>query len=182
MLLHNNKKSSQNQCDYTLNDKDGVAEIVLSFNKLPAHCGECPLYIDNAEFDEDAGFGSGIVHSCPFGCETYGCLVKRPPDCPIVRKEKPEPKSKETESGNAISVDTSFGRLEACVGGDPGDYPEIFTYLVRPDGVEIDLVAVGVKDKLPECLVRAYLYGNTATEEYTRTHDWTASEINISVD
>ena len=35
-----------------------------------------------------------------------------------------------------ISVHTPFGELTACVGGDEESYPEIFVYLVRPDGVD----------------------------------------------
>ena len=78
-----------------------------------------------------------------------------------------------------ISVETPMGVLEACVGKDT-DYPEIFTYLSRPDGVEIDLVAVEVKKD--ENLVRGYLYGDTATDSYTNTFDWSANEINVEVE
>lgn len=81
---------------------------------------------------------------------------------------------------NKISVETPLGVLEATVGGDPHDYPEIFTYLVRPDGVEMDLVAVEVKNEGK--FARAYLYGDTATDQYTRTHDWTEAELNIQCD
>lgn len=81
---------------------------------------------------------------------------------------------------NKISVETPLGVLEATIGGDPHCYPEIFTYLVRPDGVEIDLVAVEVKKD--EKFARAYLYGDTKTEQYTRTHDWTEAELNVECD
>ena len=86
---------------------------------------------------------------------------------------------KAKECANKISIATKQGILEACIGGDP-DYPEIFTYLRRPDEVEIDLVAVEVKDE--ENMVRAYLYGDTMTDSYTKTHDWSAEEINVEVD
>ena len=79
-----------------------------------------------------------------------------------------------------ISLETPLGRLEACVGGDPVAYPEIFTYLVRPDGVEIDLVACDVN--LEEQAAKAYLYGDTSTEEWTRRHCWSKAEINIDFD
>lgn len=68
-----------------------------------------------------------------------------------------------------IAVETPLGRLEACIGGNPEDYPEIFTYLVRPDGVEIDLVACEVK--IEEDIAQAYLYGDTST------YDWTKREV-----
>lgn len=79
-----------------------------------------------------------------------------------------------------ISVPTPLGTLQATVGGDPESYPEIFTYMVRPDGVEIDLVAVEVKKEGK--LARAYLYGDTATDQYTKTHDWSQDDINVRVD
>lgn len=79
-----------------------------------------------------------------------------------------------------ISVDTPLGVLEATVGGDSMLYPEIFTYIRRPDGVEIDLVAVEIKKD--EMFARAYLYGDTTTDQYTRTHDWSKDEINVEVD
>jgi hypothetical protein len=79
-----------------------------------------------------------------------------------------------------ISVETPIGTLTACIGGDPNNYPEIFTYITRPDDVEIDLVAVEIKKE--ERFARAYLYGDTATDAYTNTHDWSEIEIDINVD
>ncbi len=83
------------------------------------------------------------------------------------------------EKQQKISVETSLGTLEACLGGDPKYYPEIFTYIRRPDGIEIDLVAVEVKE---ENFVRGYLYTDTSTEEYQKTIDWSADDINIDVE
>lgn len=57
--------------------------ITLKFNKVPKHCGECPLYINNAYEEDKSWFGDGITHSCPFGGDTFGCLVERPKNCPI---------------------------------------------------------------------------------------------------
>ena len=79
-----------------------------------------------------------------------------------------------------IAVETPLGRLEASIGGDSQEYPTIYTYIVRPDGVEIDLVSCEVK--IAENLAQAYLYGNTQTEEWTRTHRWYKDEINIDCD
>ena len=76
-----------------------------------------------------------------------------------------------------ICVDTPLGKLCACVGGDPVDYPEIFVYIERPDGAEIDLVAAEVKPDLE--YAKAYLYGDTSTDQWTRSHQWSKSEINI---
>ncbi len=79
-----------------------------------------------------------------------------------------------------ISVQTPLGILTACIGGDSECYPEIFIYIERPDGVEIDLVAADVDIETKRA--RAYLYGDTSTESYTRHHVWSEDEININVD
>lgn len=56
--------------------------IVLSFDKLPSNCGECPLYNNSKESYEDM-VSVGYYHRCPFKCNSVGCLVERPKDCPI---------------------------------------------------------------------------------------------------
>ncbi len=76
-----------------------------------------------------------------------------------------------------IAIDTPLGKLCAIVGGDPKNYPEIFIYIERDDGIEIDLVAAGVD--IEGNLARAYLYGDTSTDEYTKRHIWSEDEINI---
>lgn len=79
-----------------------------------------------------------------------------------------------------IRVNTSLGVLEACIGGDPENYPEIFIYIRREDGVVIDLVAADVN--LEKETANAYLYGDTSTDSYTRRYTWTKDEINIEGD
>lgn len=60
--------------------------ITLSFTKVPAHCGECQLYVDTYYYDE---FSGRDRHYCPFGGDMYGCLVERPANCPItIEKSK----------------------------------------------------------------------------------------------
>lgn len=79
-----------------------------------------------------------------------------------------------------VEVETVFGTLCAEVGGDPVLYPEIFVYLRREDGTEIDLTCVGTEagsDKL-----NAYLYGDTGTEDWTQKHFWTHDELNIPLE
>lgn len=66
----------------SINKKDKY-QIVISFDMLPKHCGECPLYQWNETYDEDAFFGDGYSNSCPFGCTVWESLIKRPADCPI---------------------------------------------------------------------------------------------------
>lgn len=78
---------------------------------------------------------------------------------------------------NKITVDTPLGVLTACIGGDPTYYPEIFIYLQRDDGVEIDLVAVDVN--IEGKTANAYLYGDTSTDTYTRHHTWAEYEIKV---
>lgn len=76
-----------------------------------------------------------------------------------------------------IYVDIPIGKLCAVVGGNPEEYPEIYVYIERNDGVEIDLVAAGYEKQ--EAEVCAYLYGDTSTEEWTKKYKWSAEEINI---
>lgn len=75
-----------------------------------------------------------------------------------------------------ISIDTFLGKLSACIGGDP-TYPEIFVYIERQGGVEIDLVAAEVKSE--EKVACAYLYEDASTEEWTKRYEWSEEEINI---
>ena len=77
-----------------------------------------------------------------------------------------------------ISVDTHLGVLEAYV-VDDCSYPAIFTHIRRPDGVEIDLVAVEIQKE--ENIARGYIYEDTTTDLYTRTYNWDANAINVEV-
>ena len=70
-----------------------------------------------------------------------------------------------------ISVKVLLGELVAEVGGDPEEYPEVFVYLKRKDGVEIDLVAVAQDSENKED-VKAYLYDDTSTDAYGKTFTW----------
>ena len=79
---------------YKLNKKKCEGYILLSFNKIPKHCGECQLYQENVYYDDDADWGSGERHYCPFGCSISGCLVERPKDCPIITRENKSKKLK----------------------------------------------------------------------------------------
>ena len=66
---------------------EGYIKIIL--REIPKHCGECPFYEDTYYEDDEAWFGDGIRHYCPFGGGTWGCLVERPANCPIQKyKEK----------------------------------------------------------------------------------------------
>lgn len=88
--LENSKQSKsgkQSYASYEINGAFTGYKIELSFNRMPKHCGECQLYIDSATFDEDAMFGDGIMRSCPFGADRFGCLVERPHNCPIVGRK-----------------------------------------------------------------------------------------------
>lgn len=76
-----------------------------------------------------------------------------------------------------ISVQTPIGVLHAEVGMDEVNYPEIFVYLEREDGVEIDLVSAGVD--VDYHITNAFLFGDTSTEEWTARHSWTEDEIKL---
>ena len=66
-----------------LNDKNSPVSISIGLSRMPENCGECPFYINSFYEDEDCGWGSGVIHYCPFNCDNWGCLVERPSDCPL---------------------------------------------------------------------------------------------------
>jgi hypothetical protein len=79
-----------------------------------------------------------------------------------------------------LSVQTPFGELTAEIGGDPHEYPEIFVYLKRKDGVEIDLVCASMDKENNE--MNAFLYGDTSTDCWTKKYVWTEEELNVEVE
>ena len=80
-------------------------------------------------------------------------------------------------SPKKISVQAALGLLTAEIGGDP-DYPEIFVYLERKDGIQIDLVAASQSDPNRED-ISAYLYEDTSTDAYTKSYSWSKEELEI---
>ena len=96
----------------------------------------------------------------------------------IERLQKENERLRESqEPPKKISVQAVSGRLTAEIGGDP-NYPEIFVYLERIDGVEIDLVAVGEDTKNKED-VKAYLYGDTSRDDYSKSYTWHKKDLDI---
>lgn len=83
------------------------------------------------------------------------------------------------EKTNKISVDTPLGELTAEIGGDPS-YPEIFVYLKRKDGFEIDLTAVSTDGK--DDGISAYIYGNTSRDDYTLKLAWGKEELTRKIE
>ena len=77
---------------------------------------------------------------------------------------------------NKISIKIPFGELTAEIGCDP-NYPTVYVYLKRPDGIEIDLVAVYM-DQLNE-MIQAYIYENTEKDDYTENFCWRKEQLNI---
>lgn len=81
-----------------------------------------------------------------------------------------------------VRVPCKNGTLVAEAGGDPS-YPEIFTYLERPDCSQVDLVAAGAdlpgqEDGSHNGGIHAYLYGDTARDDWTRRYLFTEKELN----
>lgn len=70
-----------------------------------------------------------------------------------------------------IEVKTPLGTLCAEVGGEPNDYPEIFVYLQRDDGVQIDLTCVSMRTEEPD-MINAYLWEHPESDDWTRKHIW----------
>lgn len=79
----NSEAAKKAPATYEVNGSRGRGEIVLSFDRIPNHCGDCSLYTNSAMYDENAFFGDGLTQCCPFGASTFRCLIVRPSDCPI---------------------------------------------------------------------------------------------------
>ncbi len=93
---------------------------------------------------------------------------------------------------NIIEVPCTAGTLCAEAGGNEA-YPEVFTYLRRPDGVEVDIVAVDGDAVIPDGVdpedfdgqtgrnggLKAYLYGDTTRDDYTKSYAFSAEELAI---
>ena len=82
-----------------------------------------------------------------------------------------------------VRVPCKNGTLVAEAGGDPS-YPEIFTYLERTDGSQIDLVAAGAdlpgqEDGSHRGGIHAYLYGDTKRDDWTRRYLFTEKELSV---
>lgn len=82
-----------------------------------------------------------------------------------------------------VRVPCKNGTLVAEAGGDPG-YPEIFTYLERTDGSQVDLVAAGAdlpgqENGSHRGGIHAYLYGDTKRDDWTRRYLFTEKELNV---
>ena len=84
-------------------------------------------------------------------------------------------------SEKKISVQVPLGKITAEIGGDPVKYPEVFIYLKRKDGIEIDLVVVA-QDSKNEGDLKAYLYDDTSTDSYGKTFTWHKEALLIEGD
>lgn len=76
----------------------------------------------------------------------------------------------------SISTKTPWGDLVAVIGGDP-TYPEIFVYLKREDGTEIDFNVTTAN--LEESRITTYVYGDVTQDDYTWAHTWSERDLNI---
>lgn len=81
-IFNDELQRRKNEIKTSINEPSPVS-VSIGLSRMPKHCGECPLYINSSYYDEDAFWGDGIVHYCPFGSDSYGCLVERPQNCPL---------------------------------------------------------------------------------------------------
>lgn len=85
--------------------------------------------------------------------------------------------SRNTNNAKKVVVPTVLGKLVAEPGGDP-DYPEVFIYLEREDGTQVDLVMAGQID--PDgANIRACLYADTTSDDYTESFTWSKEALLI---
>ena len=80
------RAKERNRIKTEVNPKNPKVFVTIGLSRLPEHCGQCPFYENSSYYDDEAGWGSGYVHYCPFGCSIWGCLNERPDDCPLQNK------------------------------------------------------------------------------------------------
>lgn len=80
-----------------------------------------------------------------------------------------------------IEVHTPLGALCAEIGGDPEDYPEIFLYIRRPDGVEIDLTCASLCMETPDH-IDVFNYRDTRTESWSDKFTVSKDDVNIPIE
>ena len=76
---------------------------------------------------------------------------------------------------NRLEVKTPFGTLCAEIGGDPINYPEIFLYIRKPDGIEIDLCCASADIEQ----MNAFLYGDPYSDVWTKKYSWNKEDFEI---
>ena len=78
---------------------------------------------------------------------------------------------------NRLEVKTPFGTLCAEIGGDPINYPEIFLYIRKPDGIEIDLCCASADIENEQ--MNAFLYGYPYSDAWTKKYSWNKEDFEI---
>lgn len=76
----------------------------------------------------------------------------------------------------SIPLKNDLGTLCAELGGDP-DHPEIFTYIERPDGIQVDVCAVSQNEHSDGVTILRWL--DTSTDQYSDSAIISAESINI---
>lgn len=85
-IFNNELLRREKEIKTSINDASSPVFVSIGLSRMPENCGECPFYNSTTYCDEDAFFGDGIAHYCPFGCSLWGCLVEKPADCPLIEK------------------------------------------------------------------------------------------------
>jgi hypothetical protein len=129
---------------------------------------------EEIEDDEDREWVEG--DAC---CEEYmmSKLTETYPECTEWDSIDYGDVEDEDEEPKKIALKIPFGELTAEIGGDP-NYPTIYVYLKRPDGIEVDLVAVSM-DQI-NTMIQAYIYERTDKDDYTENFCWREEQLNIN--
>ena len=77
-----------------------------------------------------------------------------------------------------IDLKTSIGNLCVCACHDD-EYPAVAISLIRNDGIEIGLAFIEIDEG--NRTANAYLYEDTANDEWTKKCQWTEDVLNISL-
>ena len=75
------REEEKNRIKINYEDNCNKPHLTITLSRMPKTCYECPLQAEY--YDDEAYFGDGIMHYCPYGGDSYGCAKKRPSNCPI---------------------------------------------------------------------------------------------------
>lgn len=131
----------------------------------------------------------------PAACEVTECIPEDMPTYAVIEYQADyvmyewsvEEVEIEGDTTLLAELQTALGKLRVRTSGDNEYFLGFYVELARKkDDAVIDLVGVEVKNEADEdnkkSEVRAYLWGDTTTEEYTKDHTWSENDINVDID
>lgn len=147
-----------------------ASELISELQKAVSSYGDLEILIRDCE--DGADYEGCTVHADPASEAERSAGIRGTIDINVWNGEHGG-----STSRRGITVGLPYGELVATVGGDDKAYPEIFTFLRRPDGVEIDLVAVSCDAQNERDVLKAFLWSDVNSDSYEKSYEWNIEEF-----